>query len=560
MFCFFKIKLKERIVFIQKDLLKKFSKQLTIIFLSSATIIVSSPILAKSVNAKPYYLEEVRTINGENNNLIIPHLGSVDTQLLRAVPADYADEISIPSGSDRPNPRVISNLLVEQTESTPNAYQASSMVFQWGQFLDHDIDLTEPSEPKEDFAIVMPGDPYFPQGTYLPFSRSSYDHDTGLGIGNPREQINQISSFIDASNVYGSDEVRASFLRRNDGTGRLKTSKRKMLPYNTAGLANAGGHGANLFVAGDIRANEQIALTTLHTVFVREHNRLAKRLRQKNRHWSGETIYQAARAYVAAQMQVITYKEFLPLLIGGLDTDYTGYQETVDPSIRNEFSTAAYRFGHTMIPSTLLRLNKKGKTIKAGNISLGESFFNPALLERGTGTGLEPILRGLVKQKAESIDIHLVDEIRNLLFGPPGAGGLDLASLNIQRGRDHGLGDYNSVREAYGLQKITDFNQMAINQSHIDKLVSMYASVDDVDLWVGGLIEPHQPGAMVGELLQVVLREQFTRLRDGDRFWYQNIFTGKELAELEATTLKDIIVRNTRIKSNEIGNSAFLVE
>lgn len=545
---------------LEEGLLKNLRKLLTLLILSSLTITISSSLGAIELSDKPYYLDEIRSINGENNNLTLPHLGSVDTQLLRAAPADYADEISTPSGSDRPNPRTISNLLVEQTASMPNAYDASSMVFQWGQFLDHDIDLTEPSEPKEDFAIVMPGDAYFPQGTYLPFSRSSYDHDTGLGLGNPREQINQITSFIDASNVYGSDEVRANFLRRHDGTGRLKTSSRKMLPYNTEGLPNAGGHGANLFIAGDVRANEQIALTTLHTLFVREHNRLAKRFKLQNRHWSGDTIYEAARAYVAAQMQVITYNEFLPLLIGGLNTDYSGYNPELDPGIRNEFSTAAYRFGHTMIPSTLLRLNRKGNPIRSGNISLGQSFFNPALLERDTGTGLEPILRGLVKQKAESIDIHLVNEIRNLLFGPPGAGGLDLASLNIQRGRDHGLSDYNSVREAYGLQKISDFNQMAANQIHIDKLVSMYNSVDDIDLWVGGLIEAHQPGAMVGELLQTVMREQFTRLRDADRFWYQNLFTGAELAELEATTLKDIIVRNTRIEASEIGSSAFLVE
>jgi len=360
---------------------------------------------SNAIVSKPYYLFEVRTISGERNNLIIPDLGATHTQLQRAIAADYTDGIASMNGISRPNPRTLSNALSSQDESKLNPYNLSCMIFQWGQFLDHDLSLTEAAIPYEPFDIQMPGDQHFFIGSSMPFLRSIYDIDTGTGVENPREQINEITAFIDASNVYGSDELRASFLRTNDGTGRLKTSVNNMLPYNTDGLPNAGGPSENLFIAGDVRANEQVGLTSLHTLFVREHNRLADLFRFNNTNWSGETIYQAARAYVAAQMQVITYKEFLPLLIGGLESEYTGYDTFIDPSIRNEFSTAAYRFGHTTIPSNLLRLDKNGLPIEQGNLSLAESFFNPALLEQTTGTDIDPVLRGLVMQKSENVDL-----------------------------------------------------------------------------------------------------------------------------------------------------------
>ena len=86
-------------------------------------------------------------------------------------------------------------------------------------------------------------------------------------------------------------------------------------------------------------------------------------------------------------------------------------------------------------------------------------------------------------------DTMVIDELRNFLFGPPGAGGFDLASLNIQRGRDHGLADYNSVREAYGLPRAVGFEDVSLDPGVQERLAAAYGDVDAVDLWVGGLAE-----------------------------------------------------------------------
>ena len=318
-----------------------------------------------------------------------------------------------------------------------------------------------------------------------------------------------------------------------------------MLPFNTGELPNAGS-GPKYFLAGDVRANEQVRLTALHTVFVREHNRLADEIRARSPRLPGDDVYQQTRAVVGAEMQAITYKEFLPILLGpGALRRYGGFRPDTDPSISNIFAAAAYRFGHSMLNSRLLRLDARGREIAAGHLSLAEAFFRPdRMLSEG---GIEPILRGLAAQTTEDVDVYVVDEVRNFLFGPPGAGGMDLVSLNIQRGRDHGLPDYNSVRVALGLEPVTTFPQISSNPEIQNRLHDAYGSVDDIDVWVGSLAEDHVEGAMVGELTRAILADQFERLRDGDRFWYWRIFSGTRLVELESTTLAKVIQRNSTI-------------
>ena len=166
--------------------------------------------------------------------------------------------------------------------------------------------------------------------------------------------------------------------------------------------------------------------------------------------------------------------------------------------------------------------------------------------------GIAPILRGLAVQLAQNVDTFVVDDVRNFLFGPPGAGGFDLASLNIQRGRDHGLPSYNDVRIAFGLPPASTFDQITSNVEVQERLANVYGNVEDVDVWIGGLAEDHHPGALVGELFFTIVKDQFERVRDGDRFWYQNVFSGYTLAKLNKTTLSKVIQRNTKIKRRQI--------
>jgi len=502
-----------------------------------------------------------RTIDGTQNHVISTAWGSADIHLRRHVAPDYADGLSAPAGGARPSAREVSNTVCAQAGPTQNAIGATDMFWLWGQFVDHDIDLTPGASPAEPFNIAVPsGDVHFDPapatGTEtIGLDRSVYDLLTGTS--NARQQLNKITSWIDASNVYGSDATRATFLRENDGTGRLKTSTGNLLPFNDGTFDNAGGNGTNLFLAGDIRCNEQVSLTAMHTLFMREHNRLADAIRTKNPHLTGDQVYEAARLRVTAEMQFITFNEFLPLLLGPMAPGpYNGYAPTSAPDIANVFSTACYRFGHSMVASQILRLDATLNPIPEGNLQLRDAFFRPDRLSNEGG--IDPVLRGIVTQIAQALDVQIVDDLRNFLFGPPGAGGFDLAALNIQRGRDHGLADYNSVRAAFGLGTQTTFAGITTDVTLQTNLAALYGTVDNIDPWVGGLAEDHLTGALVGEVLATVLKDQFERLRSSDRFWYENVFSGAALAEIESTTLAGVIRANTGIGS-EIQDNVMVV-
>ena len=299
------------------------------------------------------------------------------------------------------------------------------------------------------------------------------------------------------------------------------------------------------FIAGDVRCNEHAVLLSMHTLFLREHNRLCERiaLTYPTKYKSDEDIYQAARKVVGAQMQVITYEEFLPAILGkNVIPGYSCYDETVNAGIANEFSTAFYRLGHSMLSDNITLNN--GDSVPLRNL-----FFNPSHVE---DHGIEAFLGRLHTSTMQSIDTHVVDSVRNFLFNPPFASEshhfLDLVCLNIQRGRDHGLPGYNVCRTAYGLSPYKDFSEISSNQEVVDGLKSVYANVDEIDPWVGALAEDTIAGAAVGELTRAALADQFTRLRDGDRHWWLNDdshILKQWNNEIALTTLGKILTRNT---------------
>jgi len=490
-----------------------------------------------------------RSYDGTGNNVTHPDWGSTDVQLLRRAPSQYADGLNSPAGADRPSPREISNAIVAHSdEETKSNRQLSAYIYIWGQFLDHDLDLTQPPDTGgEAFDVPVPaGDPFFdPDGSggdYIFLTRSRYDPNTGTT--KPRQQINQITAFIDASMVYGSDEATADSLRTMSG-GRLLTTDSNLPPTDAAGN----------FVAGDVRANENVELTSMHALFIREHNRWAGRIAANNPGLNDEQIYQRARAIVGAEIQVITYKEFLPALLGpNALKSYQGYNPNVNPGIANEFSTAGFRLGHSLINDDVEFFDNNGRPVR-DEIELKDAFNNPDLVRQ---ENISTILKYAASTTAEELDNQIVDSLRNFLFGNPGQGGFDLASLNIQRGRDHGLADYNRVRAAYGLTPVTRFGQISSNSEVQDALRSLYGNVNNIDLWVGALAEDHVPGSSTGPLIRRIVADQFERIRDGDRFWYSRVFSGSTLSTIQATTLADIIQRNTR--TDNLQNNVFFMK
>lgn len=489
---------------------------------------------------------------GYGNNLAHPTWGTVGTQLRRRADNAYGDGISTLAirGPKDPSPRVVSNRICSVSESIKNSHQMSDYIWVWGQFLDHELDLTEPAGTETVTITTSTSDPYEeygdPQRT-IPFTRSKF-----IEMSEPREHPNEICSFINGGVIYGTDRERVYTLRKMDGTGKMKMYKcdcgEILLPKNRFGLPNAQDSphrpAESFFVSGDIRANENVYLTGMHTLFMREHNRLCDEIVKCDPCLKGheELIFQKARRLVVASLQKITYHEFLPILLGknGIPS-YSGYKANVDSSIHTEFSTVGYRVGHSML-SSLLHADNKGNKIQ-----LREAFFNPGYIDQN---GVDKLIFGASQGLAEKIDSKIVDDVRNFLFGPPTSTQLlDLATLNITRGRDHGIPDYNSVREAYGLNKKTTWSEITSDTDIASGLEDLYETIEAIDPWVGAICEDHYNSLPIGELIYTILRDQFIRIRDGDRFWYQNQnWEGWEKCYIEKATLSEVIKNNTRWK------------
>ncbi len=539
-------------------------------------------------------LTEFRTIDGSDNNPWDSERGKANTPLLRIAPTAYGNGTDLPRGvtaendgdghieADEqtllPSPRRISNLVHNQGEEfIESRRHLNQLVFQFGQFLSHDTGLTEPNagtttggatgrSGNERFNIVIPGgDPEF-SFAEVPVTRSVSVAAANSTTGK-REQLNVLTAYIDGSQIYGSDSARAAALRTFSG-GLLKTTDGpdgELMPYNTGGFENGNAFRApanTLFLAGDVRANEQLGLIVMHTLWVREHNRLAREIAESEFYNSDldapevdEAIYQRARTVVGALLQKITYYEWLPALIGyGTLPDYEGYNPDVDPQSANEFSSAAFRIGHTMLPPFYLPTDSDGNQEE---VSLLQAFFNPAYI--GT-EGIDGILRGQVSHLQQEIDRFIVGEVRNFLFGPM-AGGLDLPAFNLQRGRDHGIADFNTVRGAYGLSAYGSFLDLSGDEDTADDLSAAYGAggLDNLDLWTGNLCEPHLTGTNLGETMTTLFIDQFKRLRDGDRFYFENseIFPEEFTNTIFETSFADVIRRNTSIEGLAVNEYAF---
>mgnify|MGYP006274932531 CR=1 FL=1 len=467
-----------------------------------------------------------RSVDGSGNNPNRATLNATGSTFGRIGPARFSDG-AWAMVNNLPNARTISNLVVAGQGVKANQEGLSGMMYAWGQFIDHDLTLTL-SDESTSIAIPVPaGDPQL-SGS-IPMTRAIIDPLTGVA-GKPAAAVNHVSGWLDGSMVYGSDASTAAALRSSDGS--LLTSPGGNLP-----LLNGS------FQAGDIRAQENPDLTALQVLFVREHNRLVNKLRLAHPAWSGDQLYQQARTMVTAEIARITYNEFLPHLLGAnTPAPYQGYRSTVDASLSVEFSGAAFRFGHSIVSANLEKIDEQGNTIGTP-VSLRDAFFQTPEAFSADG-GADALLRHLGADLSNAMDVHLVDDLRNFLFGP--GMGLDLAALNIQRGRDLGLASLNDTRRALGLKPYSSFNAITSDKTTAAALQAAYGSVERVELWIGGLAEDHVGGGMVGQTFATIIGRQFQALRDGDRYWYQNLGLDRDsLKEIESTSLSQLILRNT---------------
>ncbi len=570
----------------------------------------------------------------ETNNNPDGVSGTAGTDLRRVSPAAYKPVANGGDGLNTPSmtygaptfvagPRLVSNTVANQATTlfgptdinTVNQNGLSDFGYTWGQFLDHDMDLTpdQTGLPQPDpNTLLKDGDNGFPIPVdpvhagdpigSLAFSRSVFNPATG--ITTPRQQPNVNTAFLDLSQVYGSTQFVSDALRVRNADGSLgyllKSSPGalldnpadNLLPFNNltyfsaeelAALnmanANPAVASSDLFAAGDVRANETIELTSLHTLFMRNHNAIATQLHLAHLDWTDQHVFDEARMLNIAEEQRITYEAYLPALLGPTAIlTYGGYNPGLNPSISTEFSTVAFRFGHSLLNNLVARDNNDGSSI--GTVLLAESFFNPSLLTPGVSgsSDIGAILKGDADNSAQAMDVMAVSAIRNLLFGQGGPGE-DLIARDLWRADDHGIGTYNDLRFYFGLPQITDtlftvtdptdgftfvshgFEQITSNV-HVQRLLSDAFTgptratflangkfAGDINPFIAGLAEDHVAGSDLGPLFHRILVDQFTRLRDGDHFFYLNqVFNAEEQAILDqGSTLGQIITARTGI-------------
>ncbi|KAI1303198.1 Peroxidasin -like protein [Halotydeus destructor] len=531
-----------------------------------------------------------RSATGWCNNLKHPEYGMGMRVFDRFLEPKYEDGVGSPrrrtakSQKLLPPPRLVSTSIHNDVSAPHIRYALVTM--QWGQFLDHDLtftpmnmgadgsilDCTACDSPKTVHPECLPmpiplGDPHFPavkngQKQCLHFARS-LNAQTKLG---PREQMNQVTSYLDSSNVYGSEICEAKMLRSFVG-GKMNTTAhpvkgfKDLLPQTSTHPECKAPSGL-CFEAGDMRSSEQPALACMHTMMLREHNRIVEQLKNVNPHWSDEQLYQNGRKIVGAIAQRITYNEFLPRVLGwdylmkfklNLLTSgyYDGYDSKCSGTIYNEFAAAVFRFGHSLIKPAFERLGRSFRAVEEP-LRLRKAFFNSDMLY--SAGAIDNIIRGLVTTSIETLDNSITKEVTNHLFEEPKKphSGMDLISLNLQRARDHGIPPYNDFREKCNLTRVKSFEELRgdIPPTIVDRLKKVYESVDDIDLFTGGLVENALHGGSVGPTFGCVLATQFQRLRKCDRFWHETAdpfvrFTENQLSEIRKMSLAKIFCENS---------------
>ncbi|XP_020817416.1 uncharacterized protein LOC110191036 [Drosophila serrata] len=515
--------------------------------------------------------ERYRTHDGTCNNKRRPRWGAAQMPFNRFLPPEYGDGVdtvrSSADGSTLSSSRFVSLLVHGAREGEA---PLTLMIAQWGQLLDHD--MTSTAQPRSIngsipsccggkdfhpacFPIKVPlDDPWLAplKVRCLEFLRSApaQRRDCVLSW---REQTNQVTSYIDASPIY-SNSAKTS--------DNARVFRHGLLIYGRGDPADdvcqRGAIATKCIRSGDGRSGEQPGLLAMHHVWVGEHNRIAMELSELNPHWSDEKVYQETRRIVGAMFQHITFREFLPVILGRevaklFDLDllpsgyYERYSSKVNPTVANAFAAAAFRFGHSLVQNSYTRCDRHHNVIN-NNVSLHEEFQRGDI---GSAGSLHRLLRGLASQRALKRDEFITPELTNHLFQTPGFPfGLDLAAINIQRGRDHGIAPYSAWRVPCGLSPIHSWDDFAnvVGPESAKRIGHAYRSVHDIDLFVGGIAERPVVGGLVGPTFACIIAQQFSNARRGDRFWYENggfesSFTPAQLHSLRRVSLAQVLCR-----------------
>ncbi|XP_056138124.1 dual oxidase 1 [Lampris incognitus] len=507
---------------------------------------------------------------------------------MRLLPARYADGVYQPIQEPQlPNPRRLSRLIAKGPSGLPSTTNQTVLSVFFGYHIAFEIfDSRTPGCPPEFMNIPIPkGDPIFDtSGTgkvLLPFQRASWDKESSQSPNNPRIQVNLVTAWIDGSSIYGPSSSWSDALRSFSG-GLLTSGSEYNMPKQEGGHSlmwsaadpSTGEHGPNgLYELGNAWANENLFTAAEGIVWFRYHNYMASKLHEEHPQWSDENLFQNARKIVVATLQNIALYEWLPAYLGNKKLPpYPGYQKFVDPGISPEFGAAAMRFGISMVPPGIYMRDRTchfREIIDIGGTSspairLCNSFWKRESPNVKSGQDIDDLIMGMASQIAEREDNVVVEDLRDYMYGPLRFSRSDLVALTVQRGRDFGLSSYIQVRQALDLPPVKTFEEInpelnSANPQLLREVAELYhGDISKLELFPGGLLEAHNGP---GPVFSAIILDQFERIRNGDRFWFENrqngLFTDEEIQAIRYVTYHNVLTAVTSAEANDVQKNVF---
>uniref|UniRef100_H0V9S6 NAD(P)H oxidase (H2O2-forming) n=1 Tax=Cavia porcellus TaxID=10141 RepID=H0V9S6_CAVPO len=530
---------------------------------------------------------EVQRYDGWYNNLREHSWGSKGSRLRRLVPASYADGVYQPLGEPHlPNARKLSNTALRGVAGQASLRNRTVLgVFFGYHVLSDVVSIDTPGCPAEFLNIrIPPGDPVFdPDGrgdVVLPFQRSRWDPETGQSPSNPRDLTNKMTGWLDGSAIYESAHSRSVALRSFSG-GRLASGRDPAFPrgsqdaqfvWTAPDPATSQGRPRGLYAFGAERGNRDPLVQALGLLWFRFHNWWADRLAREHPRWGDEELFQHARKRVVATYQSIAMYEWLPSFLGKTPPEYEGYRPFLDPSVSPEFVVASEQFFSTMVPPGVYMRNSSCHFREVVNrnssfsraLRMCNSYWSRENPNLQSAEDFDELLLGMASQLAEKEDHVVVEDMRDFWPGSLKFSRMDHLAGCLQRGRDLGLPSYTRARAALGLPPITHWEDInpTLSRSHgtvLEATAALYhQDLSRLELLPGGLLESHGDP---GPLFSAIVLDQFVRLRDGDRYWFENtrngLFSEEEIAEIRNTSFREVLVAVTGVDISGLQPNVF---
>ncbi len=529
----------------------------------------------KSKGPLPAWAKTARTPDGSWNALEEPMAGAAGTRFgfntdPTKTPAEPLARMLTP------NPRLVSRELLTRKDGFKAIPFLNLTAASWIQFMNHDwVSYGDPDVNAEPYRIPLaeedPARRVLHQ-THMLVRPTQQDPSRRSGESTPTH-VNEVTSWWDASQIYGSDAKTVEALRSHKSGKLTVDPKTGNLPVLADGVEHTG-----------FRRNWWVGLSMLHTLFVKEHNAICDMLAARYPKLDDQRLFDTARLINAAQLAKIHTVEWTPAVLpnaalnAAMNANWYGFLTNVlrpkktrktlaeiniaDPvagglvgnvtdnhgvpySLSREF-VSVYRL-HSLLPDTIAVYSVGGGDEPNKTFSLAE--LRQAAAHRVTGQfAMHDLFYSFGRQSAGQLVLNnYPTTLQNLSI--PGAGFYDLAAVDVLRDRERGTPRYNQFRRLFGLKPLNGFEELSDDPNAIRALRNVYASIEDVDLLVGNLAETHRPkGFGFGETLFEVFILNASRRLQADRFftdaYREEVYTAEGLSWIDDASLRTVLLRH----------------